>query len=107
MTLVAAADVVAIDVGLEHDAQVAFTCDENPVGVLAANRSDDAFSDRFHPWRLRRSKHDVDADGGEHSIEGHGELRIPVSDQVREALAGASKSATSPRASCVARAPVG
>ena len=36
----------------------------------------------FHPRGLRGGEHRGDARGGEHGIEGVGELRVPVPDQV-------------------------
>jgi hypothetical protein len=61
--------------------------DEDPVEDLPAQAAHPAFHDRVRSGCLDRCLDDPDALGMEYSIEGAGELGIPVADQEPE-LAG-------------------
>lgn len=39
-----------------------------------------------HPWCLRRGEDHMDADRGEYRVEGRGELGVPITDQMGEAM---------------------
>ena len=51
------------------------------VPTLAAYGADPALGDRVRPRRLRRRAHHLDPDGGEHGVEGGGELAVPIAEQ--------------------------
>src|SRR5258706_10549275 len=88
MALVAAPGVVVLDVAAQDVTQMPVAGDEDPVGALAANRCDPPFCEGVYPGRLRRGGHNVDAGEGEHGVEGGGELRVAVPDQVGESAPG-------------------
>jgi hypothetical protein len=58
----------------QHLAQVALIDDQQPVEELPAQGADDPLADRVRSGRLRRAGKDPDALGGEHGVEGAGEL---------------------------------
>ena len=65
----------------QHNAGVAFTSDEDPVGALAAYRAHPAFGVRVRPGRLRWRADHPDAGGGEHRVERGGERGVAVTRQ--------------------------
>jgi hypothetical protein len=82
-------------------------CDENPVGAFAAERGDPPLGDRVHPRRLRSCKHHVNADRGEHRVEGGGELDVAVTNQVRETTSRVLQIRGQIASQLAAQAPVG
>ena len=66
------------------------TCpdDEHPVSALGADGAHEAFRIGIHPRSLRRGGQHADSDRAEHGVEGGGELRIPIPDQVGEPVTG-------------------
>jgi hypothetical protein len=73
-----------IGVLAEDEPQMPFTSDQHPVQAFAAGAADPAFGDRVRTRRLHGRLDDADADGGEHGVEGRGELGIPVVDEELE-----------------------
>jgi hypothetical protein len=72
----------------EHQDQVAFTEDQDPVQQFAAEGPDDAFADGVHPWRPRRSGgDDPQSFGVDHLPERDGEERIAIMNQEPGTLA--------------------
>jgi hypothetical protein len=65
----------------QHLAQVVVSDDQQPVEKLPAQGADDPLADRVRSGRLRRAGQDPDALGGEHGVEGTGELARAVPDQ--------------------------
>jgi hypothetical protein len=59
--------------------QMTFTDDEHPVGALAADRAHPALREGVCSGRRRCLEH-VDAVGGEHRVEGCGELAVAVAE---------------------------
>jgi Rhodopirellula transposase DDE domain len=53
--------VVVREVFIEHQSQVAFAIDQQPIGALAAQCADPALADRVCPWCLDRGLDDLDA----------------------------------------------
>jgi transcriptional regulator with XRE-family HTH domain len=73
--------VVVRGVLAEDSGQMTFTDDQRPVGALSADGAHPALRERVRPGRLRRSPDDADVDGGEHRVEGRGELAISVAEK--------------------------
>jgi len=65
---------------------VVFVVDEYPVGAFRSDCAYPAFRVGVHPGRLWCGLEDLDVVGGEHCVEGLGELGVPVPDQVLERL---------------------
>jgi hypothetical protein len=65
----------------KHGSGVVLVVDQDPVGALGADGAHEAFRERVCPRRPRRRLDHVDALGGEHRIEGSGELGIAVADE--------------------------
>jgi hypothetical protein len=65
----------------QDDARVPFVVQQDPIGALCPDAANEPLRDRVRPRRPRRSLDHVDACGGEHSVEGPGELGVPVADQ--------------------------
>jgi hypothetical protein len=82
---------VLLDVLVQDEAQVALASDEHPIRTLGPNGAHEALRVRVHPRSLWRTPDDLDADSGEHGVEGVGELRVAVPDQVGEAVPGVLK----------------
>jgi hypothetical protein len=57
---------------------VALVVDQEPVGALDADAAHEPFGVAVHPRRPGRDLDHLHALGGEHRIEGAGELRVPV-----------------------------
>ena len=68
----------------EHGAGVALVVDQHPVGALGPDAADEPFGVAVRPGRPRWGLDDLDAFGGEHGVEGAGELRVSVADQEPE-----------------------
>ena len=62
--------------------------DQKTVEEFAADGADEAFGDRVRPRCAHRRLDDLDVDGGEHGVEGGGELAVAVADQEPEAPVG-------------------
>jgi len=77
-----------LDELLQDAAQVAWAGDEHAVGALVAYGAHEALRVRVHPRGLWRGLDDLDADRTKHGVEGVGELRVAVPDQVGEAVPG-------------------
>jgi hypothetical protein len=75
------AGVVTRHVFGENLPQVVLIDDQYPVGALPAQGADDPFADRVRSGRLRRVGRDPGALGGEHGVEGAGELARAVPDK--------------------------
>jgi len=78
--------VVVIDVLAENEPEMPFAGDQHPVQALAADAGNPAFGDRVRARRPDRRPDDPHAGRGEHSVEGRGELGVPVPDQELEAV---------------------
>ena len=78
------AHVVVLDEDAEHAFQMAPIQNQKPVETLAADGADEAFGDRVRPRCAYRSLDDLDLDGGEHGVEGRGELAVAVADEELE-----------------------
>jgi hypothetical protein len=65
----------------EHPLKVAPTPDQHPVQTLLPDCPHPALGERVGIRRLHRCGDDLDAVGGEHVIEGAGELAVPVANQ--------------------------
>jgi hypothetical protein len=60
---------------------VLLVIDQQPVGALSSNAADEPLGIRVCPRRAWWGLDHVDAFGGEHGVEGPGELGVPVPDQ--------------------------
>jgi hypothetical protein len=67
---------------------VSLVDDQKMVKEFAADRADEAFGDRVRARCAHRRLDDLDVDGGEHGVEGGGELAVTVADQEPEAPVG-------------------
>lgn len=67
---------------------MAFCSDEDPIGALATDGADPAFSEGVHPRRLRCGEHDLNADRREDRVEGGTELGVTVANEVCETVCG-------------------
>jgi len=65
----------------EHGTGVPFAVDQDPVGALSPDAADEPLGKAVRPGRPRWDLDYVDAFGGEHRVEGSGELGVPVTDQ--------------------------
>jgi hypothetical protein len=63
---------------------VAVAEDEEPVQVLPTDGADKPLGDSVRPGRADRGLDDLGVFGGEHLIEGSGELRVAVTDEEAE-----------------------
>jgi hypothetical protein len=88
VALVTAPGVVVRDVLRENRVQVAFPGDQHPVSAFGADSAHETFRIGVHPGNLRSGGQHADTDRGEHGVEGSGELRVPVPDQVSEPVTG-------------------
>ena len=77
----AACGVVMGQVLAEHQVQVAFAEDQDPVQQLAAERPDDALAAGVHPRRPRQDGDDPQSLSLEHLPERGGEERIAIMNQ--------------------------
>jgi hypothetical protein len=68
-------------VGAEHGTGVALVVDQHPVGALGPDATHEPLRETVRAWRAGRGLDDLDVLGGEHRVEGSGELRVPVPDQ--------------------------
>ena len=78
---VRSAGVVMRQVLGENLPQVVLIDDQHPVEELPAQGADEPFADRVRSGRLRRVGRDPGALGGEHGVEGAGELARTVPDR--------------------------
>jgi hypothetical protein len=69
-----------IDILSQNVVKMALSGDEDPIGALAADAADPAFSKRVSPRRPDRRRDDPDADGAEYLVKPGGELGVPVPD---------------------------
>src|SRR6266511_1308330 len=80
------AGVVVLDIPGEDPLKVLLVPDQCPVQTLGPGGAHPPLGVRVRPrrpwWDLDR----LDADGGEHSVEGGGELRVPVTNQQTEPI---------------------
>jgi hypothetical protein len=88
VTLVAASGVVVRNVLGEDRVQVALPGDQHPVSAFGADRAHEAFCVGVHPRGLRRGRQHAGSNRVEHGVEGGGEPRVPVPDQVGEPMTG-------------------
>ena len=84
VALMRTSGVVVFRVPIQDNPQVAFAGDEHPVCTFGADGLHPAFSESVHPRALRCGLLDLDVLGGEDNVEGVGENRVPVPDQVAE-----------------------
>ena len=78
---------VVIEVTLvvvQHDAGVSLVVDQQPVGALLADATNEPFGVAVRLGCLRRDLDHLDIIGGENGIEGGGELGVPVTEQEAE-----------------------
>jgi hypothetical protein len=73
----------------QDQAQVPLAGDQHPVQALAAGAADPALRDRVRARRPHRGLDNSDPSRRQYRVEGSGELRVPVPDQVILDLAGA------------------
>jgi hypothetical protein len=73
--------VVVPHILVEHSLKVASAPDQHPVQTLLPDRPHPALGDRVGVWRLDRGRDDLGAVGGEHVVEGSGELAVTVTNQ--------------------------
>ena len=78
--------VVVGSVSLEHSLEVAAPEHKDPVQAFGPNRSHPPLGERVRSWGPDRRLDDVHSFGPEDLVEGTGELRVPVPDQVPDAL---------------------
>jgi putative intracellular protease/amidase len=76
--------VVVIHVFREDDLEMTAAEDEEPVQALPTDGADKPLGDRVRPGRADRGLDDLGVFGGEHLIEGSGELRVAVTDEEAE-----------------------
>src|SRR5512133_1725112 len=76
--------VVVPDVNPEDLFEVAAPDNEQPVQALGADRSDPALRVRVRPWCPPWRDQDLGALVADHVVEGAGELRVMVSEQVAQ-----------------------
>ena len=55
--------------------------EQHAIGALGSDAANEAFRERVRPGCARWRLDHIDAFGGEHRVEGPGDLRVPVSDQ--------------------------
>jgi hypothetical protein len=71
-------------IGGQYGAGVSFVVNQDMVSALPACAANEPLGVTVHSQRPRRDLHHFDAYGGEHRMEGTGELRVPVTDQEPE-----------------------
>jgi hypothetical protein len=71
-----------------HGCGMPLVGDEDAVEELASDAADEAFGDGVGPRCPHWCLDDADVDGGEHGVEGGGELGVAVPDEEPEAPAG-------------------
>ena len=94
-------------VRLKYLQRVPLTVEQQSVGALLPDAADEPFRVAVRPRRPRWNLHDLHRLGGEHGIEGVGELRVPVADQEPERAGPLPSSASRLRACCTVQAAVG
>ena len=82
------ATVVIPDVLSQHSLQVSLDEDRYPVGELGFGRKHKSLGETVRPRTVRRDLHNFDTHVGQDSIERHGELAGPVTNE-EPALVGA------------------
>ena len=70
---------------VEDGDHVSLVVDQQSVGALLADTTNEPFGVTVCPGRPGRDFDHIDAFGGEHGVEGDGELGVPVADQEAEA----------------------
>jgi hypothetical protein len=68
----------------ESGAGVSFVVDQHAVGAFGSDAADEPFGVTVGPRSLRWGPDHLDALGGEHRVEGCGELRVAIMDQEAE-----------------------
>jgi hypothetical protein len=91
----------------DHQVQVAFAEDQDPVQQFAAQGPDDALADGVHPRRPRRGGDDPQSLGFEHLAESGGEERIAIVNQEPQRARRSLRSMARLRACCTVHAPLG
>jgi hypothetical protein len=81
--------VVALELA-KHGCGVSLVDDQKTVEEFAADGADEAFRDGVCPRRPHRRLEDLDVDGGEHGVEGGGELAVAVADGTKGRWASSS-----------------
>ena len=71
-------------VGNQYSAGVTLVVDQDPVGALGTDATNEPFRVAVRSRRLRGSPDRVDAFCGEHRVEGTGELGVSIADQKPE-----------------------
>lgn len=99
--------VVVPNVFRDHHTQVPLTEDQYAVGEFGSDRAYEPFGETVRPRAARRNPDYADADVGEDSIEGRGELTGPISDEDRNSLMRSPRSITRLRTCCVVHRPSG
>ena len=102
-----AGDRCSVFVPAQDPCGMALVDDQDAVEEFAADGADEAFGDRVRPRRSHRCSDDRGVDGGEHGVEGGGELAVAVADQEPEAPVDVVEVDNRLRASWVSHAPVG
>ena len=69
---------------VEDGEGMSLVVDQQPVGALFADAANEPFGVAICPGSPGRDLDHLDASGGEHRIEGGGELGVPVTDQEAE-----------------------
>ena len=80
--------VVMVLVLAKHGCGMPLVGDEDAVEELASDAADEAFGDGVGPRCPHWCLDDADVDGGDHGVEGGGELGVAVPDEEPEAPAG-------------------
>jgi hypothetical protein len=91
----------------KHGCGMPLVGDEDAVEELASDAADEAFGDRVGPRCPHWCLDDADVDGGEHGVDGGGELGVAVSDEEPEAPAGVVEVPEQVAGCWVSQAPVG
>jgi hypothetical protein len=78
----------------KHGCGMPLVGDEDAVEELASDAADEAFGDGVGPRRPHWCLADADVDGGEHGVEGGGELGVAVPD---------ARTPSNPSAACTCR----
>jgi hypothetical protein len=92
---------------VQDGAGVSLVVDQQPVGALLADATNEPFGVAVRLRCLRRDLDHLDVAGGENGIEGGGELGVPVTDRKRNALIRSLRSTRRLRAAWVVQAGVG
>jgi hypothetical protein len=99
--------VVMVLVVAKHGCGMSLVGDEDAVEELASDAADEAFGDGVGPRCQHRCLDDADVDGGEHGVDGGGELGVAVPDEEPDRRPASSRSIARLRACWVSQAPVG